>query len=220
MRFRDAIATLAALVIIPVIAGPALGEVLITINKSTQQMTVLVDGAPRYRWPVSTGVPGRETPAGSFQPFRMEEEHYSKEWDDAPMPHSIFFTQVGHAIHGSEHRLGTPASHGCVRISPASAAKLYALVEQEGLPMTRVVITGTEPSPGNRVATGTTPGQPSRKRRWTEENDGRDLYGQNFYEEPFEGDWAYHPYRSYPENRSYRGYRTYPEDRDTDWGWE
>src|SRR4051794_30882743 len=91
---------------LPGFAVPASANVLIWIDKSAQRMTVSVDGAPVYRWPVSTGMRGRETPAGSYKPFRMEAEHYSKEWDDAPMPHSIFFTQVGHAIHGSTHRLG------------------------------------------------------------------------------------------------------------------
>src|SRR5215207_5180760 len=77
-----------------------------------QRMTVSVDGETRYSWPVSTGMKGYATPAGSFRPFRLEEEHYSKEWDDAPMPHSIFFTPAGHAIHGSNaiRRLGSPAS--------------------------------------------------------------------------------------------------------------
>ena len=61
----------------------------------------------------------------------MEEDHYSKEFDDAPMPHSIFFTKIGHAIHGTDsvNRLGTPASHGCVRLSRDNAATLYALVQ-------------------------------------------------------------------------------------------
>ena len=76
-------------------------SVVITINKSTQRMTVAVDGVERWNWPVSTGRIGYETPSGSFTAFRMEAEHFSKEWDDAPMPHSIFFTQKGHAIHGS-----------------------------------------------------------------------------------------------------------------------
>ena len=43
------------------------------------------------------------TPAGSYTPFRMELMHYSREWDNAGMPHAIFFTQRGHSIHGSEH---------------------------------------------------------------------------------------------------------------------
>ncbi len=94
-------------------------------------MTVAVDGVERYHWPVSTGNPSHETPNGSFRTFRMEEDHFSKEFDDAPMPHSIFFTKIGHAIHGtdSEGRLGTPVSHGCVRLSRANASTLYALVE-------------------------------------------------------------------------------------------
>lgn len=126
-------------------AESAAADVLIAIDKSAQSMTVSVDGEPRYFWRVSTGMAGRETPAGRFQPFRMEAEHVSKEWDDAPMPHSIFFTRIGHAIHGSAHRLGSPVSHGCVRISESHAAILYGLVEREGLAKTHVVITGTEP---------------------------------------------------------------------------
>ena len=54
---------------------------------------VSVDGQERWDWPVSTGRSGYSTPSGNFTPFRMEEDHYSKEWDDAPMPHSIFFTK-------------------------------------------------------------------------------------------------------------------------------
>src|ERR1700719_2063551 len=75
----------------------------------------------------------------------MEEDHYSQEFDDAPMPHSIFFTKIGHAIHGtdSEGRLGTPASHGCVRLSRANATTLYALVEQQGVLNTTVTLTGS-----------------------------------------------------------------------------
>ncbi|MBV9557069.1 MAG: L,D-transpeptidase [Pseudolabrys sp.] len=120
-------------------------NVAITIDKNSQMMTVAVDGVTRYHWPVSTGIPSRETPNGNFRAFRMEAEHYSKEFDDAPMPNSIFFTKVGHAIHGtlSEGRLGTPASHGCVRLSRAHAATLYALVQQQGVLNTTVSLTGS-----------------------------------------------------------------------------
>ena len=109
---------------------PAAADVVITIDKSAQRMTVAVDGATRWQWPVSTGARGYDTPNGSYTPFRMEKVYSSKEWDDAPMPNSIFFTQRGHAIHGSfDKRLGKPASHGCVRLNPGNAAKLYSLVE-------------------------------------------------------------------------------------------
>src|SRR5262247_4695283 len=129
------------------LASSASAEVLITIDKSAQQMSVSVDGVRRYAWPVSTGRSGYATPSGTYTPFRMEEDHFSKEWDDAPMPHSIFFTPKGHAIHGSYEtkHLGTAVSHGCVRLSPKNAETLYALVKEEGLANTRVVLTGQAP---------------------------------------------------------------------------
>ncbi len=128
------------------VAGTARAEILIKVDKSTQRMTVVRGGEAIYNWPVSTGRTAFATPSGSYPAFRMEADHYSKEWDDAPMPHSIFFTKIGHAIHGSydTKKLGMPASHGCVRISPAHAAMLFALVKHDGLVNTKVVLTGSE----------------------------------------------------------------------------
>ena len=144
-------------------AGAAQAKVSITVDKDTQTMTVAVDGVARYQWPVSTGNPSHETPNGSFRTFRMEEDHFSREFDDAPMPHSIFFTRVGHAIHGteSESRLGTPVSHGCVRLSRANASTLYALVQQQGVLNTTVTLTGSASvalarNPRTRPATAVT----------------------------------------------------------------
>lgn len=143
MRLRLVVA--AAMLLGMLGAGNAFAaNVLISINKSNQKMTVSIDGEKTYVWPVSTGVSGYNTPSGNFRPFRMERDHFSKEWDDAPMPHSIFFTMEGHAIHGSPHtkRLGTRASHGCVRLAPSNAAKLFALVKKNGMKNTRVVVKG------------------------------------------------------------------------------
>lgn len=119
-------------------------RVEIIISKVGQKMTVKVDGETEYVWLVSTGAQRYETPSGKYRPFRMEAEHFSKEWDDAPMPHSIFFTGDGHAIHGSFHvkSLGRKASHGCVRLAPENAAKLFALVKSNGMSSTSVVIKG------------------------------------------------------------------------------
>jgi hypothetical protein len=123
----------------------AQAKIAITVDKDTQTMTVAVDGVERYQWPVSTGNPSHETPNGTFRTFRMEADHFSKEFDDAPMPHSIFFTKVGHAIHGteSESKLGMPVSHGCVRLSRANASTLYAMVEKDGVLNTTVTLTGS-----------------------------------------------------------------------------
>jgi hypothetical protein len=125
--------------------GAAQAKISITVDKDNQAMTVAVDGVERYHWPVSTGNPSHETPNGSFRTFRMEEDHFSKEFDDAPMPHSIFFTKIGHAIHGtdSEANLGTPVSHGCVRLSRANATTLYELVQKDGVLNTTVTLTGS-----------------------------------------------------------------------------
>ena len=156
-------------------AAPARAELLITIDKSSQSMTVDVDGNTRYVWPVSTGAPGYDTPSGQFKPFRMEADHFSKEWDDAPMPHSIFFTMQGHAIHGSNHTkaIGTPASHGCVRLQPANAAVLFALVKQQKMANTRVVLTGETPT--SRDA-------PVARRAPTRERDYQRSYSNDDYD--------------------------------------
>lgn len=126
-------------------SAPAYSAVQITVDKDNQVMTVAVDGAVKYRWPVSSGLPAYETPNGTHKAFRLEVDHYSKEFDDAPMPHSIFFTKRGHAIHGTDsvNRLGNPASHGCVRLSRANAATLFALVKQQGVLNTTVTLSGS-----------------------------------------------------------------------------
>ncbi len=155
MRFRGLVSPFVALAAFAALAAsPARADVLINIDKSSQQMTVTVDGVERYVWPVSTGAPGYDTPSGEFKPFRMERDHFSREWDDAPMPHSIFFTQKGHAIHGSGHvrAIGTPASHGCVRLEPKNAAILFALVRQQKMANTQVVLSGETPLNGVPMA--------------------------------------------------------------------
>lgn len=132
---------------------PALGTkkndfgIVITIDKTEQKMTVSVDGVQQDQWPVSTGRLGYSTPSGTFTATSMNKIWYSKQWNNAPMPHSIFFMKDGHAIHGSSEvkSLGKPMSHGCVRISPQNAARLYALVENSGLENTQVVLTGITP---------------------------------------------------------------------------
>ena len=156
-------ASLLAAALAIMFASPAAANIVVNIDKSTQRMSVAVDGAVRYVWPVSTGRPGYDTPNGSYRPFRMEADHFSKEWDDAPMPHSIFFTKIGHAIHGSlEVRyLGSAASHGCVRLSPTNATTLYDLVKAEGMAETTVVVSGETPAAGPEVARRRTPQQQS-----------------------------------------------------------
>jgi hypothetical protein len=127
-------------------SSAAYANVLIAVDKSTQHMTVSVDGFTRYDWPVSTGRPGFDTPNGTFHPQWMSQMHYSKQYENAPMPHSIFFTK-GDAIHGfTDTPFGLAAvSHGCVRLPPEDAAALYQVVSQEGMPNTTIVVRGRIP---------------------------------------------------------------------------
>ncbi len=119
--------------------GDVRADVVITVNKSTQRMSVSVDGASRYNWAVSTGVRG--TPSGTFRPQSLSRNHRSSLFNNAPMPYSIFY-DGNYAIHGTNQisRLGGPASHGCIRLHPSNAAVLFSLVQREGLGNTRVNI--------------------------------------------------------------------------------
>jgi lipoprotein-anchoring transpeptidase ErfK/SrfK len=136
IRLAVAVATVLA-------AAPVRASVVIEVDKSSQQMSVAVDGVTRYRWAVSTARAGYSTPSGTYHPERIERTWFSREYYNSPMPHSIFFHN-GYAIHGSYEisRLGGPASHGCVRLHPSNAATLYALVSREGLGATTIVVTG------------------------------------------------------------------------------
>lgn len=110
----------------------ASAEVFITVVKSEQRMYVETP-YDTYVWDVSTARKGYRTPTGNFQPYMMKKMHYSKKYDNAPMPNSIFF-HGGYAIHATYDvkNLGRPASHGCIRLSPRDAQWLYQLVKENG----------------------------------------------------------------------------------------
>jgi lipoprotein-anchoring transpeptidase ErfK/SrfK len=135
-----------AAVILSLAASGASANVLIFVDKSSQRMAVSVDSVPRYQFVVSTGRAGYGTPSGTYHPQRLERMWFSKEYYNSLMPYSIFF-HGGYAIHGSYeiNRLGGPASHGCIRLHPQSAAALFALVKQQGIDATTIVVSGQNP---------------------------------------------------------------------------
>ena len=104
----------------------------IKVDLTTQTMTVKSDSGT-YLWPISSARRGYVTPRGVYRPYQLAKMHYSRKYDMAPMPHSIFF-RGGYAIHGTNdaRNLGRPASHGCIRLSKANAAALFAMVKKEG----------------------------------------------------------------------------------------
>ncbi|MBV9956236.1 MAG: L,D-transpeptidase family protein [Pseudolabrys sp.] len=123
------------------LAGVARAEILVTVSKADQELSVAINGVPTYRWQVSTGKPGRETPVGSYKAIRLERVYYSQKFDSSPMPNSVFF-HGGYAIHGTNEadKLGKPVSHGCVRLSRANAETLMHLVKAHGMAATRIVV--------------------------------------------------------------------------------
>ena len=120
-----------AMIIIAFFTQGAKAETDIIISKSRQRM-IVHSSEGSYSWPVSTARRGYYTPTGVFHPYSLQPMHYSRKYDNAPMPHSIFFSG-GYAIHATPHtgNLGRPASHGCVRLSPGNAATLYGIVSRD-----------------------------------------------------------------------------------------
>ncbi len=122
--------------------GPDARKIEIVIDKKTQRMVVYVGGEKRHEFTVSTGRAGYTTPSGTFRPSSMHKMAISVKYGNTPMPHTIFFTRVGHAIHATTavKQLGRVASHGCIRLSPENAKLLYQLVQQMGLENTTIRI--------------------------------------------------------------------------------
>lgn len=122
-------------------AAEAASKIVARIDISEQRMMVLVDGRETFQWKVSTAGKGYVTPTGSFKPTRMHAMWYSRKYDNAPMPHSVFF-HGGYAVHATPHvkRLGSPASHGCIRLHPDNAADFYDLVQAFGPSNTSILI--------------------------------------------------------------------------------
>lgn len=135
---------LAACLALPLImVSPDRAQAGITakIDISEQRMRVYVNGRQVYTWKVSTGRSGYRTPTGNYRPQRMYRRYFSTKYNNAPMPHSVFF-RGGYAIHGTNHvrNLGRVASHGCVRLAPGNAQKLYNLIRRHGTNRTSIVI--------------------------------------------------------------------------------
>lgn len=114
--------------------------VSIDVSIARQSLTIRFPGGS-YSTLISSARPGFQTVTGCFSHPHLERMHYSKKYDNAPMPHSMFF-YGGYAIHGTydEAHLGRPASHGCVRVSLRDAAYLYDIVESYGARNTRICV--------------------------------------------------------------------------------
>ena len=166
------------------IGGLARAEagIVVTVDKSTQELTVSVDGFTRYAWPVSTARRGYRTPNGTYRPQWLARKWFSRKYDWSPMPYSIFFNG-GYAIHGSYEisHLGRPASHGCIRLHPEHAAVLFSLVKAN-LHDTEIVVTGGRPPPqrASRPSHRASRHSPERRRARPQPQNLESIFGRPF----------------------------------------
>lgn len=118
-----------------------LADVKVVVDLSDQLMAVSRSEESLYLWKVSTGSGDFQTPTGVFRPIRMNETWFSRKYNGAAMPFSVFF-YGGYAIHGTldTRTLGRPVSRGCVRLNPENAKLLFDLVKKEGMSHTAIII--------------------------------------------------------------------------------
>lgn len=136
------LSAIAGLVILGAGTGGAAAATLVAkVNVGSQTMEVMRQGRVIHTWKVSTARRGYITPRGQWRPIRMHKMWYSRKYDNAPMPYAVFY-YGGYAIHGTNavSRLGTPASHGCVRLETVNAQKFYTLVREIGPGNTKVIV--------------------------------------------------------------------------------
>ena len=139
-RILTSIALAAAILVSGATASLA-NRLVAHVDISNQTMTVKKDGRTIHRWRVSTARSGYRTPTGQWKPTRMHKMWYSRKYDMSPMPYSIFY-DGGYAIHGTNavSRLGSPASHGCIRLDTSNAATLFSLAREVGPGNMKVIV--------------------------------------------------------------------------------
>ena len=126
-------------------AAAAQAGVDVRVDIAAQRVQVTTTDGESYNWAISSGRKGYRSPNGVFRPTRLEKNWYSRKYGGA-MPNAVFF-HGGYALHGTTavRALGRPASHGCIRLHPANAAKLFALVKKHGAGQTRIALNGAAP---------------------------------------------------------------------------
>ena len=104
------------------------GPALVVVNLETQRLVLFRNGVPVAASTVSSGKTGHETPTGVFNILQKNKDHYSKTYNNAPMPNMQRLTPRGIALHAG-NLPGYPASHGCVRLPLEFSKLLYGATE-------------------------------------------------------------------------------------------
>lgn len=124
---------------------PVVENKRIVVSLGEQQMRAYENGAIKWEWPVSTGIPSTPTSPGVFQIQSHEPNAYASSWDlwmphfmgiYRPVPTSVFMN----GFHGFPARggsqllwtsnLGRPVTYGCILLSTENGATLYEWAEE------------------------------------------------------------------------------------------
>ena len=136
-------------------SGPALA----VINLETQKLVLFRNGVPIAASTISSGSKGRETPTGVFTILEKKKEHYSKTYDNAPMPNMQRLTWKGIALHAGKLP-GYPASHGCIRLPPKFSELLFGTTTK-GMTVVITSIPANPQASGEPMAAPSVPAQAS-----------------------------------------------------------
>jgi hypothetical protein len=120
------------------------------VDKHAQRLYLYIDGVLTYTWKTSTGRPGFTTPDMDQHPDGPIYDRYtSTKYPDGDynglgnMPYAVF-VRGGYAIHGTTRgnwsKLGTVASHGCIRLHPDNGQIFNQLVRKNGKSSTWVTV--------------------------------------------------------------------------------
>jgi hypothetical protein len=120
----------------------AAGPLLVAVNLDEQMAYVYRNGVRIGRSTVSSGKDGYDTPTGVFTILQKKQEHYSKKYNNAPMPNMQRLTWDGIALHAG-NLPGYPASHGCIRLPMEFSKLLFGATNTGGT----VVITRSREAP-------------------------------------------------------------------------
>lgn len=112
-------------------APASLAGVVANVDLSAPIMRVTVNGRHYASWKISSGRSVYRTPTGTWRAKWSTKMHYSRKYNNSPMPFSVFYHR-GYAVHGTNYvsRLGRLASHGCIRLHTANARTFYNLVNK------------------------------------------------------------------------------------------
>src|SRR5437660_3820357 len=135
------------------------GPVVVLVSIPQQAMHVYRNGILIGRTTVSTGSKGHATPGGVFSILEKKQEHYSKKYDNAPMPNMQRLTWTGIAMH-SGNLPGYPASHGCIRLPFDFSQLLFSATANGG-----TVVVGDGKTPVPHLASN--PGLDARAQRFS-----------------------------------------------------